>query len=1198
MSENLIQRVVGKIKRVIGRITKPFLKITLVVFLIVVIIFGGATYVVKKDDGTFKEGDWSNTQYGASQRNSGVSIGSDGKITANMTAKELWEKLLDEDSRVKQYLSNAEELLKLMNAEVITQYLDTRPNPDEEIDWDKLTDITSNDIQGIIKLKRATDDGKTSTMTYVDPETFQKYIDDYNSSGSESARDKALSHFTLEKTTVASTTGQMQTIDGVDMETLTTNGKVTFYNGDGSAMEGGSNNALGWALEDGQVACKKGYVPYNSVIYIQTADSGEGSYANGKFFYVTDTGGGLQDDQIDVYAKVSADKLLASPYGTYNGATISLVEENVSWEDYKSKYYNKTLKDDSSDNDNNSSSDDSSSNKTNSEGSSKNSSSSILKWPTDVTTVTSNFGGRNAPTTGASTNHKGIDIGVSVGTNVYACEAGTVTTAGHSSSAGNWVVIDHGNGYISKYMHNSELKVSAGDKVEKGQIIALSGNSGISTGPHLHFQIEYNGEAVDPLSFKYDNGMGNGTGGIGGSSGDASTTQYYAKVATWTETTVKVETNDPEVKEYSETTYNMTTTNINYQELVKAYTMPFEFLWDILVVTQDKDFVMDLADLVYNSKIEITVHDNLSVNTQEDKYVYTRKEKVRTTKANVSVSYQGGSESFSKTSGFQDKVYDTKCETTKTTITKVNTLDIALTKADVWIVDYEKEYKYEGEKKGKPQTGDAEKIDNVEYEKSDSIDTDRNGDGASFRQQKESEYKGKGYQNVKSSLTSVSCDVWKGVYDITEQITNTTDTKLYTSSPGVVEEKTDKKAKEPNFVNTLLKISNLKAKRYLIGISGGGWWLIDILAGNESTADMVDLTKYLLYKASGNSQYWDPDTPFDFSIFDPDNFASNSGGTSGIDGVPGQIYDFLLGKGVPAIGAAAIVGNIHFETGGTFDSSLVNGIGASGLCQWYQGRLNTLKSFATSRGKDWTDVETQLEFLWKELNSSYKSVKNVIMSATTESDLEYATWYFGRYYEVYFTGTWPASKSKSAKRYEYAQKYYEQYQKYGTSAGGTVYYQGDYANVAYGNSTIAKSGCGPTAFAMVASDYTGKRITPADAVAWCGNKYYSSGAGTSWAYFTAAAKHFNLPGSVIETTNIDTVIANLRNGNLVICSQGAGLFTSGGHIIVLSSVDSSGGIKVRDPNRKNAVTKGFNNRTFTKEEIDAAAKNYWIYKRN
>ena len=145
-------------------------------------------------------------------------------------------------------------------------------------------------------------------------------------------------------------------------------------------------------------------------------------------------------------------------------------------------------------------------------------------WPTEAnqTTISSGFGPRNSPTAGASSNHGGIDIAVGEGTNVYACMDGKVTVSQYSDSAGNYVQIDHGNGYVTKYMHNSQLKVSVGDKVTAGQLIALSGNTGISTGAHLHFQIEKNGEKVDPLSFKYDNGMGNGSTSSSDSSTDDS----------------------------------------------------------------------------------------------------------------------------------------------------------------------------------------------------------------------------------------------------------------------------------------------------------------------------------------------------------------------------------------------------------------------------------------------------------------------------------------------------------------------------------------------------------------------------------------------------------------------------------------------------------------------------------------------------
>lgn len=94
--------------------------------------------------------------------------------------------------------------------------------------------------------------------------------------------------------------------------------------------------------------------------------------------------------------------------------------------------------------------------------------------------------------------HKGNDYAAPVGTPTYAADDGTVTIAGWSDSAGNWVVIDHGNGLVTKYMHHSRIVVSQGQAVKKGQKIGEVGSTGQSTGPHLHFQVELNGVAVNP----------------------------------------------------------------------------------------------------------------------------------------------------------------------------------------------------------------------------------------------------------------------------------------------------------------------------------------------------------------------------------------------------------------------------------------------------------------------------------------------------------------------------------------------------------------------------------------------------------------------------------------------------------------------------------------------------------------------------
>lgn len=94
--------------------------------------------------------------------------------------------------------------------------------------------------------------------------------------------------------------------------------------------------------------------------------------------------------------------------------------------------------------------------------------------------------------------HKGLDLAAAAGTPTYAADGGRVIRAGWSDSAGNWVVIDHGNGFVTKYMHHSVLYVSTGEYVSRGQQIGGVGTTGYSSGNHLHFQVEKNGVAVDP----------------------------------------------------------------------------------------------------------------------------------------------------------------------------------------------------------------------------------------------------------------------------------------------------------------------------------------------------------------------------------------------------------------------------------------------------------------------------------------------------------------------------------------------------------------------------------------------------------------------------------------------------------------------------------------------------------------------------
>lgn len=125
-----------------------------------------------------------------------------------------------------------------------------------------------------------------------------------------------------------------------------------------------------------------------------------------------------------------------------------------------------------------------------------------LIWPVSSGgVVTDEFGGRESPTAGASSNHQGIDIGCSYGTAIVAADAGTVIIAGYSGGYGNLVAVDHGNGIVTYYGHNSSLAVSVGDTVSQGQTIAYAGSTGVSTGVHCHFGVLVNGSFVNPRNY-------------------------------------------------------------------------------------------------------------------------------------------------------------------------------------------------------------------------------------------------------------------------------------------------------------------------------------------------------------------------------------------------------------------------------------------------------------------------------------------------------------------------------------------------------------------------------------------------------------------------------------------------------------------------------------------------------------------------
>lgn len=409
---------------------------------------------------------------------------------------------------------------------------------------------------------------------------------------------------------------------------------------------------------------------------------------------------------------------------------------------------------------------------------------------------------------------------------------------------------------------------------------------------------------------------------------------FTAIVATWNEHTDKVSSDDPSVDTYSTTTYTMTTEQIPYQELVSKYTMPFNYLWDYLVLGHDKQFVFDMADLVYNSKFEITVHDNetKTVDVVTDKY--TKNTRVKTT-GNVTVvatgtytrrrgqygestSTETGSSSATYRGLTAQKNYPHKYTTVSTTIDKNNTLDCALTLADSWFVKYEKKYKYK-----KPNTTKSSSGPSKLEDKPETLGDRRSGDPGSLEGAIKSEARsrarglGSGMNNVSYSVTTSNV-VTKYYHSIIKRTTGTVTTvtsSSYTASPEKYIEK-ERNAKEPNFISLLTKYYDVRSS-----ILSAKEWFWDILSKTDSTKNMVDLTKYLFYKVTGTSYGV---TEFDFSAYNREEFSSAEG-SDGLVGnsVEEKTWFAFRNAGYSEYATAGAMGNFAneegFKTGGAED---------------------------------------------------------------------------------------------------------------------------------------------------------------------------------------------------------------------------------------------------------------------------------------
>lgn len=884
MANNTSEEIKYRIKRALKTVGKIVVIKMLPIILIIVaiiILLSGMTFIDTIDDAERKEGDWSNTPYAASQYTSDVNIAEDGTITTSMTAQEIWDELLKNNSNVTEFLSGPNELLELMNAEIITNYPDTRPDPDEPIDWDKINkDVNSNETFGIIKFKRAMEDGGDPvTMVYADPDTFNGWVQEYNATGSEEARRNALTHFTIQKNEAAFNTDNSTTGSGNTGEATNT-------------VDGGTTNTVD---EGFSVNTTEG----------NTVTTGDESEATND----TNTGSGVSSLNNVLFIGDSITVGLRDS-GLISGATF-MAQVGVS-----PSYWLENINSLPLDSDN-------------------------------IQAVCVMLGVNNTSQT--SQMKQLIDELVSryPGKTIYVQRVLPVTS--------NYTTINYNemNQNISAY--NSEIESYCSGKAGVKYIDTSAGYVDTS-GAGVNNMFANDGlhpTNYEQLKTNIENAIVNGGSGTSGQAGlNLGTSKYYVVVATWSETQQIVESNDPSVATVNVTNSTMTTQLVNYQQAVRAYTMPFDYLWSWLVAGRDKNFTLDVAGLVYDSVIEITVHDNVTKVTDTTRYDYEK-----------TVSRQQGDRVIEEQISYWRK--DTIINTT-------NTLDIRLTKADVWIVEYTQEFTYQVNDRTETSSGTQP-------------------------------YSGGG--------TITSSTVVEG--------------NKYVASPAVIKEKTDPQDEEDNFVKLLYEYNTVKGN-----ILSAPDWLFTILENNERTADMVDLTKYLLYKATGTDFGV---TSLDLSIFEPGSFNVVTG-IGGIFGntVQEKLWFALRNVGFSEYAVAGVLGNVHVESGGFDPAAIEGGSGEGiGLIQWSFERRDALEAYAASKGVSWTDVNTQIEFLIAEMTgegaNGYATYNFIDNKGYTRSDWENASSPEDAAVAFCWTFERPAGNGLVDRRQYWAREYYNQF---------------------------------------------------------------------------------------------------------------------------------------------------------------------------
>ena len=615
------------------------------------------------------------------------------------------------------------------------------------------------------------------------------------------------------------------------------------------------------------------------------------------------------------------------------------------------------------------------------------------------------------------------------------------------------------------------------------------------------------------------------------------------------------------VNELSETSdvLNITLSIVDYKSAIAQYTTKMNFLVYLTMISQNPEFVSALTDLIKDTKIDITIMDNITTTITTETFKCIVHSKVK----DIEMTEDGV-----ETSGKYNYSQRVETDITKTTVIEKQPA-FNPTYVKTWFCEQSISYAKKTDLTDNTYPVEVNPVNDPEPSTSGTWITGR----TKYIQETEVREKWE--------------EAWR------------TEVKIILGERGDGQKYQDGDIDTPTFIGlmeTPFRIPNTTREERPAGnLLSGAEWLFQLLQQDPDLENMEILMRYAFYLYSGKDYGV---TEIDGSIFDIGEFTPISSGVlgdvEGVGSVERQIIDFLLSKGVPKVGIAAIMGNIQAES--SFNPGTVNEIGCSGLIQWKGSRFEALQEMAADNNVEWTDVNIQMEYMWHELEtvSTYKKVKSIIMYTTDESQLEYVTWYWARYYEVAFSwsNNFEESKEDSARRYRYAQEWYQKITQPGaiTGDGSTAdyssvedikkynlnvhnnyieYKQGDYDTIpprynatgSYG--TIKAKGCLPTCISIILSgmgvtDSNGQIYTPESLIVSGTIDDISSGSSNE----SNARKTFNkvgLTGGARNSTSgrANDILSNLEAGNAILVHASTGYYTSGGHYMALIDVNGN-----------------------------------------